>query len=88
MSCGQLAVLKLKVSVMSLALTLAIYFGGGLMLVSTPTSFAQAEGEHGVLSSDSNSDSFVDSSYLFLVMASCSCRQLLAVLKLKVSMVS
>ena len=81
MSCGQLAVLKLKVSVMSLALTLAIYFGGGLMLVSTATSCAQAEGEHGVLSSDSSSDTFFDSSYLFRW-------RLLAVLKLKVSMVS
>jgi hypothetical protein len=51
------------------------------MLVSTATSCAQAEGEHGVLSSDSSSDTFFDSSYLFRW-------RLLAVLKLKVSMVS
>ena len=50
---------------LTLSLTLAIYFGDGLMLVSTATSFTQAEGEHGVFSSDSSSDTFLDSSYLF-----------------------
>jgi len=50
---------------LTLSLTLAIYFGDGLMLVSTASSFDQAEGEHGVFSSDSSNNSFVDSSYLF-----------------------
>jgi hypothetical protein len=50
---------------LALSLTLAIYFGGGIMLVPTATSYAQAEGEHGVFSSDSSSDTFLDSSYLF-----------------------
>ena len=34
---------------LTLSLTLAIYFSDGLTLVSTATSFTQAEGEHGVL---------------------------------------
>jgi len=50
---------------LTLSLTLAIYFSDGLMLVPTATSFTQAEGEHGVFSSDSSSDTFLDSSYLF-----------------------
>jgi len=50
---------------LTLSLTLAIYFSDGLTLVSIATSFTQAEGEHGVFSSDSSSDTFLDSSYLF-----------------------
>jgi len=49
---------------LTLSLTLAIYFGDGLMLVSTATSFTQAEGEHGVFSSDSSSDTFIASTFL------------------------
>jgi len=32
--------------------------------VSTATSFTQAEGEHGVFSSDSSSDTFIASTFL------------------------